>query len=89
MYFPSPFLHVQGFHTLSLSLSVLLTTSPVWLETQAPHCPPTMKMGNMASGPVAVLAGDKVVVKSSTLETRYLRQSLLATYANIHSPLSP
>ena len=52
--------------------------------------PPTHNaMGSVASGPVTVLAEDKVEVKSSPLATRYLRQSLLATFAKIQSPLSP
>ena len=88
--FPFLFLHVQGFYTLSLSLSFLPTTSPLWLEILAPHCPlPIRKMGSVAPGSVAVLAEDKVMVKSSTLDTRYLWQSLLATFTSIHSPLSP
>lgn len=88
--FPFLFLHVQGFHALSLSLSFLPTPSLLWLEILAPHCPPAIrKMCNVAPDSVVVLEEDKVMVKSSTLDTRYLWQSLLATFTSIYSPLSP
>ena len=90
--FPFPVLRVQGFPAAPRPLSQPVCPSD-YLTSVArnPGSPPPThnEMGSMASGPVTVLAEDKVVVKSSPLETRYLWQSLLATFAKIQSPLSP